>query len=197
MQGGSLFPTVIFVVCVLGVGLIAYARQSQERVSALDTATQTYYTAFGIYKCDTFLDNLPATSEISADIASIKPGAFIESSGVVRWEPQVLSGERRAKLETIFELYGLTVTNDSIQFPETLNNGEKITEADTKCGDKEASVQVVVWDSKVSSPKISIAELGNVRLTGNGMAITLAFVTKDADVPQPVTITDLDPLITG
>ncbi|MFM9120610.1 MAG: hypothetical protein ACKOQT_09880, partial [Acidimicrobiaceae bacterium] len=49
MQGGSLFPTVIFVVCVLGVGLIAYARQSQERVSALDTATQNYYTAFGIY----------------------------------------------------------------------------------------------------------------------------------------------------
>ena len=197
MQGGSLFPTVIFVVCVLGVGLIAYARQSQERVSALDTATQTYYTAFGIYKCDTFLDNLPATAEIGADIASIKPGAFIESSGVVRWEPQVLSGERRAKLETIFELSGLTVTNNSIQLPKTLNNGEKITEADTKCGDKDASVQVVVWDSKISSPKISIAELGNVRLTGNGMAITLAFVPKDADVPQPITITDLDPLITG
>ncbi|MFM7771352.1 MAG: hypothetical protein ACKO8F_01480, partial [Acidimicrobiaceae bacterium] len=115
----------------------------------------------------------------------------------VRWEPQVLSGERRAKLETIFELYGLKVTNDSIEFPESINNGEKITEGDTKCGDKDASLQVVVWDSKVSSPKVSIADLGNVRLTGNGMGITLAFVTKDADVPQPVTITDLDPLITG
>jgi hypothetical protein len=89
------------------------------------------------------------------------------------------------------------VTNDSIEFPESLNNGEKITEADTKCGDKDASVQVVVWDSKVSSPKISIADLGNVRLTGNGMGITLAFVAKDVDVPQPITITDLDPLITG
>jgi len=55
----------------------------------------------------------------------------------------------------------------------------------------------VVWDSKISSPKISIADLDNVRLTGNGMGITLAFVAKDADVPQPVTITDLDPLITG
>ena len=196
VQGGSLFPTVIFVVCVLGVGLIAYARQSQERVSALDTATQSYYTAFGIYKCDAFIDNLPAASDL-ADIASIKPGAFIESAGVVRWEPQVLSGERRAKLETFFELYGLKVTNDSIEFPESINNGEKITEGDTKCGDKNASLQVVVWDSKVSSPKISIADLGNVRLTGNGMAITLAFVVKDADVPQPVTITDLDPLITG
>ncbi len=196
IQGGSLFPTVIFVVCVLGVGLIAYARQSQERVSALDTATQTYYSAFGIYKCDAFIDNLPAADDL-ADISTVKPGAFIEASGVVRWEPQVLSGERRAKLETIFELYGLTVTNDAIEFPKSLNNGEKITEADTKCGDKDASLQVVVWDSKISSPKISIADLGNVRLTGNGMSITLAFVAKDVEVPQPITTSDLDPLITG
>lgn len=196
IQGGSLFPTVIFVVCVLGVALIAYARQSQERVSALDTATQTYYSAFGIYKCDSFIENLPASDDL-ADISTVKPGAFIEASGVVRWEPQVLSGERRAKLETIFELYGLTVTNDSIEFPKSLNNGEKITEADTKCGDKDASLQVVVWDSKISSPKISIADLGNVRLTGNGMAITLAFVANDVEVPQPITTSDLDPLITG
>jgi hypothetical protein len=74
---------------------------------------------------------------------------------------------------------------------------EKITEIDTKCGDKDATVQVVVWDTKIASSKVSIAELGNVRLTGNGMAITLAFVAKDVDVPQPVTVTDLDLLITG
>jgi hypothetical protein len=29
------------------------------------------------------------------------------------------------------------------------------------------------------------------------MAITLAFVAKDVEVPQPVTVTDLDLLITG
>jgi hypothetical protein len=197
MQGGSLFPTMIFVIVVLGVGLIAYARQSQERVSALDTAKQTYFTAFGIYKCDAFIENLPDATQLGQDIATVKPGAFIESPGVVRWEPQVLSGERRAKLETIFELYGLKVTNDSIEFPSTLNNGEKITEIDTKCGDKDATVQVVVWDTKAASSKVSIAELGNVRLTGNGMAITLAFVAKDVEVPQPVTVTDLDLLITG
>jgi len=197
MQGGSLFPTMIFVIVVLGVGLIAYARQSQERVSALDTAKQTYYTAFGIYKCDAFIENLPDATQLGQDIATVKPGAFIESPGVVRWEPQVLSGERRAKLETIFELYGLKVTNNSIEFPSTLNNGEKITEIDTKCGDKDATVQVVVWDTKAASSKVSIAELGNVRLTGNGMAITLAFVAKDVEVPQPLTVTDLDLLITG
>ena len=91
----------------------------------------------------------------------------------------------------------MKVTNDSIEFPSTLNNGEKITEIDTKCGDKDATVQVVVWDTKNESSKVSIAELGNVRLTGNGMAITLAFVAKDVEVPQPVTVTDLDLLITG
>ena len=191
MQGGTLFPTVIFVILILGVALIAYARQSQEQVSALDTAKQNYYTAFGVYKCDQFIDTLPAGQDVGTDAATLKAGAYIESQGVVRWEPQVLSGERRANLQTIFDLYGLEVTNDSIKFPASINNGETITETDTKCGDKEASVQVSVWDSEVSSSKISIADLGKVRLSGNGMAITLAFVAKDVDAPQPVTTSDL------
>lgn len=197
MQGGTLFPTVIFVVCVLGVALIAYARQSQERVSALDTATQNYYTAFGIYKCDKFIDNLPTATDLGTGAAELKPGAFIDSAGIVRWEPQVLSGERRAKLQTIFDLYALKVTNDSIEFPASLNNGEVISEQDTKCDGKEASVQVLVWNEAtlVSLSKVSIADLGNVRLTGNGMAITLAFVAKDVDVPQPTSTADLELLI--
>lgn len=182
----------IFVICVLGVALIAYARQSQEQVSALDTAKQNYYTAFGIYKCDQFIESLPATQDLGASAATLKAGAYIESAGVIRWEPQVLSGERRANLQTIFDLYGIEVTNDSIKFPESINNGETISETDTKCGDKDASVQVSVWDSKISSSKISIADLGKVRLTGNGMAITLAFVTKDVEAPQPVSTSDLE-----
>ena len=103
----------IFVICILGVALIAYARQSQEQVSALDTAKQNYYTAFGIYKCDDFVGSLPAVQDVGADAATLKAGAYIESAGVIRWEPQVLSGERRANLQTIFDLYGLEVTNDS------------------------------------------------------------------------------------
>ena len=192
MQGGTLFPTMIFVICILGVALIAYARQSQEQVSALDTAKQNYYTAFGIYKCDDFVGSLPAVQDVGADAATLKAGAYIESAGVIRWEPQVLSGERRANLQTIFDLYGIEVTNDSIKFPQTINNGETISETDTKCGDKDASVQVSVWDSKISSSKISIADLGKVRLTGNGMAITLAFVPKDVEVPQPTSTSDLE-----
>ena len=85
----------IFVICILGVALIAYARQSQEQVSALDTAKQNYYTAFGIYKCDDFVGSLPAVQDVGADAATLKAGAYIESAGVIRWEPQVLSGERR------------------------------------------------------------------------------------------------------
>lgn len=192
LQGGSLFPTVIFVICVLGVALIAYARQSQEQPSALDTATQNYYAAFGVFYCDQFIETLPTAQDLGAGAATLKPGAFIEMAGVVRWEPQVLSGERRANLQSIFDLYGLEVTNDSIKFPLTINDGETISEADTKCGDKDSTVQVSVWDSKISSSKISIADLGKVRLTGDGMAITLAFVPKDVEIPQPVSISDLE-----
>ncbi len=52
-------------------------------------------------------------------------------------------------------------------------------------------MQVSVWDTEVSSSKISIADLGKVRLSGDGMAITLAFVAKGVDAPQPVTTSDL------
>ena len=78
MQGGTLFPTMIFVICILGVALITYARQSQEQVSALDTAKQNYYTAFGIYKCDKFIETLPAGQDVGADAATLKAGAYIE-----------------------------------------------------------------------------------------------------------------------
>jgi hypothetical protein len=56
-----------------------------------------------------------------------------------------------------------------------------------------------VWDdyTQTGSSKISVASLDGVRLTGNGMAIALAFVAKDAEVPQPASSFDLATLITN
>lgn len=45
-QGGSVFPTVVFAVVLLGAVLIAYARQSGTPIDASVTAEQKYATAF-------------------------------------------------------------------------------------------------------------------------------------------------------
>lgn len=198
-QGGTLFPTVVAIVCVLGVALIAYARQSNAGTTINATADATYYSAFGVYKCDAYVTGFPSIGSTNADPALIQGGATIALDGIVSWKPQVLAGERRAKLSTFFDLYGLTVTNDSVTFPASVNGGEKLTEGDTKCGDQDAQLEVIVWDdyTQVDSSQVSVASLDGVRLTGNGMAIALAFVAKDAEVPQPASSFDLATLITN
>ena len=170
-QGGSLFPTVILVVCVLGIALIAYGRQGQPTVDVTAAANQEYFSSFGVYKCDSYLTGFPCAA---TDPATVSPDAYIKADGIFGWKPQVLAGLRTAKLKTLFDLYGITVDDKSITFPSTVNGGETITEIDTKCKDangaeKDATLRVLVWDDyrNTADSKISIASFDGVRLTGD------------------------------
>ncbi len=191
---GRLFPTVLLSVVVLGVALIAYARQSQPNPTALDTATTDYALAVGVYACDEFVEGLPAAP---ADPATVKPGATIVAPGLVRWTPQVLAGERRAKLGTVLDLLGITVSDDAISLPASMG-GASYTEGEDDCGGEEATVQVTAWaDATVAATsKVSIADLGDVRLTGDGMAFTIAFVPRDTETPLPPAAADLATALT-
>ena len=73
-QGGSLFPTVILVVCVLGVALITYARQGQPTVDATAAANQEYFSSFCVYMCDSYLTGFPGAATVPA---TVSPDAFI------------------------------------------------------------------------------------------------------------------------
>ncbi len=188
-QGGSLFPTIILVVCVLGIALIAYARQGGPSVDATATANQEYFSSFGVYKCDAYLTGFAGAA---TDVAAVTPDAYLKADGIFAWKPQVLAGLRTAKLKTFFDLYGITVDDKSITFPATVNGGETITEADTKCKDangveQNATLRVLVWNDyrNTADSNISIASFDGVRLTDDGMAIALAFTADGVEVPQP------------
>jgi len=188
-QGGSLFPTIILVVCVLGIALITYARQGGTTVDATATANQEYFSSFGVYKCNAYLTGFAGAA---TDVAAVSPDAYIKADGIFAWKPQVLAGMRTAKLKTFFSLYGITVDDKSITFPATVNGGETITEADTKCKDangveQDATLRVLVWDDyrNTADSKISIASFDGVRLTDDGMAIALAFTADGVEIPQP------------
>ena len=184
-QGGSVFPTVVLAVLVLGAVLIAYARQGGTAVDATVTAEQKYATAFAFFNC-----NALATDLKQPDAATLNPAdkfvavttdapAAIIGDGIVGWMPQVLAGQRKAKLDTIFELYGMTVTDDSITIGE-----EKISEINTKCDDKDAKISVHVWESGSSTSKLSIASFGGVKID-NQMTVVLSFAPDGVEVPRP------------
>ena len=192
-QGGSVFPTIVLSVLILGAILITYARQSETVVDASVTAEQKFATAFAFFNCDALATDLeqPDSATLSptdkfAAVTAEDPVAII-GDGIVGWMPQVLAGQRKAKLETIFGLYGMTVTDDSI----TLKDGTKISETDTQCADQDAKISVYVWEKKdennpdqVPDPKLSIASFGGVKIDDQ-MTVVLAFAPDGADVPRP------------
>jgi hypothetical protein len=183
-QGGSVFPTVVFAVVLLGAVLIAYARQSGTPIDASVTAEQKYATAFAFQNCDELVElTQPDVAQLNpadlfAPVTTETPAAII-GDGIVGWMPQILAGERKAKLETIFELYGFSVTDDTIEF-----NGTEISETDTQCGDKDAVIGVSVWESGSASSKLSIASFGGVKIDDQ-MTVVLSFAPEGTEIARP------------
>ena len=184
-QGGSVFPTIVLSVLILGAVLIAYARQSGTVVDASVTAEQKFATAFAFFNCDALATDLeqPDSATLSptdkfAAVTTETPAAII-GDGVVGWLPQALAGQRKAKLETIFGLYGMTVTDDSITLKD-----KKISETDTQCAGKDAKISVYVWESGSVESKLSIASFGGVKIDDQ-MTVVLAFAPDGVEVPRP------------
>lgn len=198
-QGGTLFPTVVLGVVLVGTLLVAYARQSEPSVDASASADQQYGLSFGVYFCDKFVENIAPIP----DLATIDPNdpVSIRGEGLVVWKPQALAGERKAKLGTIFDLYGLKVTDSSITFPASatvdgkpVNDGKPVEEGSSTCNGEPGSLVVVKWPNALepdTSDK-SIASLDGVRLTDDdNMAIVLAFIRDGGEVPQPASVAEL------
>jgi len=185
-QGGSVFPSVVLGVLVIGAVLIAYARQGGTVVDASVSAEQKYATAFAFFNCDALATDLKqadaatlnATDKFAA-VTTENPSAII-GDGIVGWMPKVLAGQRKAKLETIFALYGMTVTDDSI----TLKDGTKISESDTKCAEQDAVISVNVWESGSASSQLSIASFGGVKIDDQ-MTVVLSFAPEGTEITRP------------
>ncbi|MFM8866948.1 MAG: hypothetical protein ACKOFZ_01505 [Ilumatobacteraceae bacterium] len=186
-QGGSTFATVILAIILVGSILVAYARQSEPVVDASLTAEQQYALSFGVYVCDEFVQGIAAVP--AADAIDPEASTTIVGEGLVLWKPQVLAGERKARLGTIFDLYGLEVTDSSITFPASVsvNGGQPVEEGTTECDGEPGSLVVVTWPDALdtATSERSIASFDGVRLTDDNMAIVLAFIKDGADVPQP------------
>lgn len=196
-QGGTMFPSVMTIVVVLGLGLVAYARQAEPDSGSTAAPSEIRYAAYGFYKCDGFIGNLTSTDE-KPD--TTKYQLTTSTPGVFEWRPAGLPAYR-AKLGVFLESYGVEVDTKGITFPKDQNAGESLKTSDLKCKDKdgkevEAQVQVVVWNNydNQNDNKKYITDFKNVKIDKDGMAVTIAIAAPGVDIPIPASASELKAL---
>ena len=197
-QGGSVFPAVMTVVVVLGLALVAYARQSEPGSGTTASASEINYAAYGFYKCDGFLGNLVAPANEEVDNSQYRLTST--TPGVMEWRPAGLP-RYRAKLGVFLDAYGISLDTKGLTFPQNQNNGESLKTSELKCKNSEgkeveAQVQVIVWDSydNQNDNKKYITDFKNIKIDKDGMAVTIAIAAPGVDIQIPPSASELKAL---
>ena len=203
-QGGTIFPVVVAVVTLLGLGLIVYARESRFGPGqGSPTSNDHWHAAFGIYACDDkglltlpkLVGNLEET-DASGLLSSAKfqrTGIHSHGDGVMHWHPSTSGAATgtNAKLGVLLNNYDITLTDKKLVLP-TSQGGQTFEEGKSKCmvnGKEEpASLKLWVWPSfstaSTSEPEIYTSNMDDVRIKNDGMVFMLAFV-PDNVTPKP------------
>jgi hypothetical protein len=206
-QGGTLFPLIVIAIIVIGLGTIVYARQSRPAADASrPTVNDHWHVAYGFQLCseDNFtklngnLEETDANGQLVSS-AFLATGVHSHDDGVIHWHPGAGFGSRavgnRAKLGVFLDNYDVELDDDSLKFPEN-QGGKEYIEGETKCGDENAELKVVVWDhyNDEASGTTYVSNFDDIRITNDGMAITIAFVPRGVDVVKPPWAADLPEL---
>ena len=201
-QGGTLFPSVMGIVIVIGLGLVAYARQSAPSTNEPPTINDHWHISYGFYVCDQFLGDLKGSlEEEPIDPNYLKYGVHSHDDGVIHWHPQALATGRRAKLGLFLDSYRVKVSTDGIEFPAVQNDGKSYNVETNKCKDKngkevDAQVQAIVWEQYDNPDKSKkyITDFDNIRIDRDQMAVTIAYVAPGTEIPMPPTADNLPEL---
>jgi hypothetical protein len=203
-QGGTLFPMVVVGILVIGLATIVYARASRPEADASPpTIDDHWHMAYGFQICtaDNFktlngtLEEVDANGQLISN-AFRRTGVHSHDDGVIHWHPSTSAAVgQNATLGVFLDSYDVELDDDSLKFPEN-QGGEEYIEGETKCGDEDAELKVVVWKSYQDTGEGTTytSDFDDIRMTNDGMAITIAFLPSDVDVVMPPSAPNLPAL---
>jgi hypothetical protein len=193
-----LFPTALAAVVILGVLLVVYARdeRSAEALEAPLAFEDHWHSAYCIYVCDDFVPDLPEFT------APQNGGNHTHGDGLLHIHP--FSPARAGENATLVNFFGDAgevlgggdeLGEDSLGVP----GGETYVEGEDSCDGVEGNpiVQVAVWDTAFAAAegedpdRVVTEDFESIRFEDDGMAFTIAFAPRDAELPAPPSLDDL------
>jgi len=198
-QRAWLFPASIVAVVVIGLGIVIYARSTNEAAGSNDTPPRAqlaagepsdhWHAAFAVDICG---EEQPPVADVGDDVL----GIHTHQDGLIHIHPfATRAAGDGATMSRFFDQTGIEVTDTAIKMPD----GKVYKEGDTTCDGKPGEVQLAVWDQAVKAPttkpdRVVTSDIGGVNFDQNYMAMTLAFVPKGDTIMAPSTSSELKTL---
>lgn len=210
-SGGTTFPTVITVVCLLMLGLIVYAKASiPGEETGKPQPGDEWVASYAFRVCDEEFTLSGTPDELLKDASTGNPDTLAsgevlsDSDGIIHYHPQEGGATgRKAKLGVFLSAYGVKLNNSKLDVPEAqIGAGEThVWDVDedpfvgTSCEGEDATIKVRVWDDYTSgSFQDFVTDFSDLRITRNGMVFVIAVVPTDQDfeIPRPASVCDLE-----
>lgn len=177
----------LVIICIVGLGLIAFSRyQNTHRTASSSgppTTSQVWHAALGIDVCGKMQPNLPASTNTA------ETGLTANGNGVLTIAPKNSSesGANATLGKFVSGYKGLELSASTLQYPgkTSYTNGDVCPKGTPDAG-KPGVVIVDTWSSPESNGKGSETS-GDPQdlLLSNAQMITMAFVPATANVPKP------------
>ena len=177
------FPAAIVAIVILGVGLIAFARQDRA-TGGSPALGEHWHAAYGIYVCDRWVQNLSDRGEDAL-------GIHTHDDGLIHIHPFLAGASgRAATLDRFFDQTGLKVSDSAITLPPGDAFGERTYKnGETKCGDENARVVMAYWedaqDASGRPDDVRTSDIGGEHFEADLGAFTIAFLPEGESIPPP------------
>jgi hypothetical protein len=173
------WPTAIGAVVILGVVLVVLSFGGGAANGQAPHLTDHWHEAYGIYKCDAYLPNLPE---------EVNSGIHTHGDGLIHVEPSSSAETgKNANIATFVKGYNkLAISQTEIKLPD----GQVFKDGGT-CGGKTANVKIFHWSPGSSKP-VLVTSATKDMLIENGSAIAFAFVPDGVTPPLPPSVSNLE-----
>lgn len=201
-QGGTLFPAIVAVVLIAGLGLIVYGRQSLPAADASPpTVNDHWHAAYGFNICGEWYQlagDLEDRNNQGQYIYTnfLRSGIHSHDDGVIHWHPNTSRAVgKNAVLGVFLESYEVELEDDRLKFPteNVLGFTDEYIEGETQCDGEDASLSVRAWGSftDTDAGQRYIANMDRIHLDQDGMVFGIFFGADDQDQSMPPWAADL------
>jgi len=187
------FPALIALICLLGIGVVVYARSTREALAQPVQNLDHWHSVYGVYNCNLTGDNkyLPAFASTQDDT-----GIHSHGDGVMHIHPffELSSGDNAQMRHWLSEM-NVEITPEVISVQNAFDAPVQLA-AGQECADGTgtAEIKVLAWDFDFQAlvpvdenrpdPDIIETDFGLIPFENDRQVFIFAYMGEDTDISQ-------------